>query len=136
MRRYRLASTGLRYCPVYDASTKATASGVPAATIAPPRFPPSQPGLEVLSRVRRTPQGARLGSSGCDDPPAAIPAVRPQVHDPVRRLDHVEIVLDDEHRVAAGSGPVPYAEQHADVLEMEAGGGLIENVERAPRIAL
>jgi hypothetical protein len=73
-----------RYCPVWDASTRATSSGVPVATIVP----------------------------------AARAALGAEVDDPVGRLDDVEVVLDDEHRVAAVDEPVQHVEQHAHVLEV------------------
>ena len=38
-----LASSGFKYCPVYDCGTAAISSGVPVATMVPPRSPPSGP---------------------------------------------------------------------------------------------
>ena len=67
---------------------------------------------------------------------AAIAALGPEVDDPVGRLDDVEIVLDHEHRVAAVDEPVQHVEQHAHVLEVQAGRRLVEDVERAAGVAL
>ena len=43
-----------RYCPVCDALTAATSSGVPSATIRPPPSPPSGPRSMTQSAVRMT----------------------------------------------------------------------------------
>ena len=44
--------------------------------------------------------GDFFGRAGGDDPAAAVAAFGPEVDDPVGRLDHVQVVLDDQHRVA------------------------------------
>ena len=75
-------------------------------------------------------------SSGvpCDDDAAAGRAgFRAEVDDPVRRLDHVEIVLDDDHRVAEIDEPIQHFEQLVNVVEVQAGRRLIEDVQRASR---
>ena len=68
--------------------------------------------------------------------PAAVAAFGTEVDDPVGRLHHVEVVLDHEHGVAVVDQALQHAEQPAHVLEVEAGGGLVEDVERAPGGAL
>ena len=75
-------------------------------------------------------RGDRLRRALGDDPPAAVAALRPEVDDPVGGLDDVEVVLDDEDRVAAVDEPVEDLEQLLDVGEVEAGGRLVEDVER------
>jgi hypothetical protein len=50
----------------------------------------------------------------------------------VGRLDHVEVVLDHHHRVAGVDQALQHLEQPADVLEVEPGGGLVEDVEGGP----
>ena len=67
----------------------------------------------------------------CDHHAAARPALGTHVNDPVRRLDHVEIVLDDDDRIALVDKAIDDAEQLADVLEMQPGGWLVEDVHRA-----
>ena len=56
-----------------------------------------------------------------------------QVDDPVGRLDHVEVVLDDDDRVAQVDQAVEHVEQLADVVEVQAGRRLVEDVERSCR---
>ena len=71
-----------------------------------------------------------------DDLSAAVAAFRTQVHDPVRRLDHVQVVLDHHDGIALVAQTVQHGQQLLDVLEMQAGGGLVQNVERLARVAL
>ena len=71
-----------------------------------------------------------LGRALGDDPAAAVAALRPEVDDPVGGLDDVEVVLDDEDRVAAVDQPVEHLEQLLDVGEVEAGRRLVEDVQR------
>src|SRR6185295_1047100 len=63
-------------------------------------------------------------------------ALGPEVDYPVGGLDHVEVVLDDQHRVAGVAQAVQDVQQHLDVVEVQAGGGLVEDVERAAGVAL
>ena len=51
-------------------------------------------------------------------------------------LDDVEIVLDDDHRIAPIDKFGQYVEQLADILEMESRRGFVQNIKRATRIAL
>src|SRR2546422_428637 len=42
------------------------------------------------------------------------------------------MVLDDDHRVSRINQAVEHLDQDADVVEMEAGGGLVQDVELPP----
>ena len=53
----------------------------------------------------------------------------------VRGLDNVEVVLDDDDRVALIDELVQNVEQLVRVLEMQPGRRLVEDVERLPRSA-
>ena len=88
---------------------------------------------EVLPGGRATGRGDRLGRALGDDPAAAVAALRPEVDDPVGGLDDVEVVLDDDDRVAAVDEAVEDLEQLLDVGEVQAGGRLVEDVQRPPR---
>ena len=63
--------------------------------------------------------------------PAGVAPLRAEVDHPVGGPDHVEVVLDDDHRVARVGEPPQGGEQARDVLEVEAGGRLVEEEERA-----
>src|SRR5882762_2941595 len=62
-------------------------------------------------------------------------ALGAEVDDPVGLLDHVEVVLDDEHGVAEIDEALQDVEELSNVVEVEAGGGLVEDVERAAGLA-
>ena len=64
------------------------------------------------------------------DPAALFAALRPEINDPVRGLDDVQVVLDDNHRVAGVHKAVQHAQQLANVVEVQAGRRLVEDVHR------
>jgi hypothetical protein len=67
---------------------------------------------------------------------AAGAAFRAHVDQPVGRLDDVEVVLDDHDRVAVVAQLLDDLEQQLDVVEVQAGGRLVEDVQRAAGVAL
>ena len=89
-----------------------------------------------MTRVRARDLRDFLGRALRDDLSAARAALGSEIDDPVRRLDHVEIVLDDEYGVPLLHETVEHLEEQPHVLEVEARRRLIENVEGAPRVAL
>jgi len=74
--------------------------------------------------------------AGGDDLSAAVAALGAEVDDPVGGLDHVEVVLDDDHGVALVTQPVQDFQQVLDVMEVQAGGRFVQDVERIAGIAL
>jgi hypothetical protein len=60
------------------------------------------------------------------DSPAFITGVRAKVNQPVGTLDDIEIVLNYDHRMSRVHEPLKHLEQHAHVIEVQSGGGLIE----------
>src|SRR5262245_33915144 len=87
---------------------------------------------EELPRVRALDLGDLLGRSDGDHLAARLAALGAEVDDPVGLLDHVEVVLDHEHRVARVGEPLEDLEQLLDVGEVKAGSRLVEDVERLP----
>src|SRR5690606_26118537 len=67
---------------------------------------------------------------------AAGSALGAQVDDPVGRLDHVEVVLDDDDRVALLDEAVQDLEQLAHVFEVQTRRRLVEHVDAAALAAL
>ena len=55
---------------------------------------------------------------------------------PVGLTDYVEIVLDDNHRVATVNELLQHLHKYADILEVQASGGLVENIHGLAGIAL
>src|ERR1700682_2240937 len=90
--------------------------------------------LEVLARVGPWVAHDLLRSSDGDDLTALVPTLWAQVDDVIRGLEDVEVVLDDDHRVAGIDEPVQDVEQPLDVGEVQTGGRLVEDVESLPRI--
>ena len=68
-----------------------------------------------------------------DDAAAAGPALGAQIDHPVRRLDHIQIVLDDEHGIAGLDESVQHVEQLADVFKVQPGRRLVQNIKRLAR---
>src|SRR5262249_62129513 len=58
-------------------------------------------------------------------------ALRAEDDAAVGGCDHVEVVLDGDARVAGVGEAVEHVEQAIDVVEVQAGRGLIENVQGA-----
>src|SRR6184192_2383585 len=70
-----------------------------------------------------------LGCAGGDDLAAAFTALRTQVYHPVGGLDDIEVVLDHHDGVALVAQAVQDMQQLLDVVEMQPGGGLVQDVE-------
>ena len=64
-----------------------------------------------------------------------LAAFRTEVNQPVGGFDHVQIVFDDDHSVAVVGQPLQHGQQQFDVVEMQAGGRFVEDVERAAGVA-
>src|SRR3981189_796326 len=90
-----------------------------------------QDGSQPVAGVRCGIGGDLFGGAGGDDLPAAAAAFGTHVDDPVGGFDDVEIVLDDEERAAAFDELAEGGEEFGYVVEVEAGGGLVEDVEGA-----
>ena len=74
--------------------------------------------------------GHLLWRSLSHDLAATDAAAGAEVEDVIGGLDDIEIVLDHHHRIALVHQPVQHFEELADILEMEARGGLVRNGER------
>ena len=70
--------------------------------------------------------GDLLGRASRDNSPALVAGVGAEVDDPIGRLHHVEVVLDDQHRVAGIDEPLKHLEQHAHVVEVQPSRRLVE----------
>ena len=73
-----------------------------------------------------------LGGALCDDPAAVVAAFWAQVDHPIGGLDHVQLVLDHQHRVACVHQPVQAVQQALNIGQMQPGGRLVEDIEVAP----
>ncbi|AFL74418.1 hypothetical protein Thivi_2478 [Thiocystis violascens DSM 198] len=64
-----------------------------------------------------------------DDLAALVAALRPQVDDPICRLDH-------DHGIALIAEAVQHVEQMLDIVEVQSGRRLVQDIERASGVAL
>src|SRR5437016_5005966 len=87
---------------------------------------------EIAPRGRIGAAGNMLRGSLRDHAPAPVAGSRSHLDHPVGSLDDVEMVLDDEHGVAGVDQPVEHAAQRSDVVEVQPGRRLVEDVELAP----
>ena len=90
---------------------------------------PRRTRCEVLARGGSGRRRDVLRRARDDDLAAARAALRAEIDDPVGRLDHVEVVLDHDHRVAVIDEPMEHLEQLLHVREMQPGRWLVEQVD-------
>src|SRR5216683_2024692 len=86
---------------------------------------------EDLTGVRLFGAGDEFGGALGDDAAAALAALGAKINDPIGLLDDVEMVLDDKHGIAEIDEALQDVEKFSHVVEVQAGGGLVEDVERA-----
>src|SRR5208337_620087 len=87
--------------------------------------------LQILSSVRAFKFRDRFGRARADEVSTAIAAFGAEVDDPIRRFDNFEIVLDDDDRAFRIDETAKSRKQFADIVEVQAGSRLIENVKHA-----
>ena len=68
-----------------------------------------------------------IGRTDADHFTTAFAALRTQIDQPIRGADDIEVVLDHEQRVTCIDQPIERTQQLFDVVEVQPGGGLIEN---------
>ncbi len=76
------------------------------------------------------------GATFAHEPAPVFAALGAEVEDPVGVSDHIEIVLDDDDGVAEVGEAMQDFEQLAHIVEVEARGGLIEEIEGTACLAL
>src|SRR5947207_7048078 len=70
------------------------------------------------------------------DSAASISTFGAEINNPIRLLDYVQVVLDDQHGVAERDQPLQHVQQFAHVVEMKSGGRLVQNVEGTASLPL
>src|SRR5246127_1980248 len=88
-------------------------------------------GAKVLAGVAGLTLGDVFGGAGGDDMAAGVAAFGAEIDDPVGGLDDLEIVLDDEYRVAGLDQRVQNVEELSHIIEMQPGRRLVEDIEGA-----
>lgn len=79
--------------------------------------------------------GDGLRCPGRHDASPLLTTFRTHVDDPVRGLDDVQIVFNDDDGVAMVAQPVEHAEQLFNIVEVQTGGGFVKDVERIAGVA-
>ena len=74
-------------------------------------------------------RGDFLGRAGRHDGATAVAALRTKVNHIVGGFDDVEVMLDNKHGVPRVHQTLQYLKQLTNIIEVEAGSGLIENIE-------
>src|SRR6185436_121275 len=72
-----------------------------------------------------------LGRAGCDETTTFLSPFGPEIDDPVRCLDDIEIVLDHQQTMTGLNQLAEGGQQFGDVVKMQAGCRLIEDVQHA-----
>src|SRR4051812_33188482 len=85
--------------------------------------------FQKSSRVRRLTLRNRLRRSRGDHFPTRMTTVGPEIDHVVRRLDDVEMMLDEQHGVPGVDEFVERLEQPLNVREMQARRWLVEDVD-------
>src|SRR6185369_2186830 len=95
----------------------------------------SEDAAEVAARVALGALRDLLRRALRDDAAALVARLGTEIDHAVGGLDDVDVVLDDDDAVSGLDETPQHVEQLPDVVEMQAGRGLVEDVERAPRLA-
>ncbi len=127
-----------RHLMIRGVRRTAGGAGLPVAAFAPARRHALECRKPRAAQGRASPAllhgGHFRGGSRADDPAALLAALRPQVDDPVRGADHVEVVLDDDHGMPRFHEAPKCPQQRGDVVEMETRGGLVEEEKLAASV--
>ncbi len=94
---------------------------------------PAQQFLEEMARIGTVDLDNVFRSADGHDLAATITPMRSKVDDPVGRLDNFKIVLDDHDCIALINELMQHFEQLRHVVEMQARGWLVEDIEGAAR---
>ncbi len=94
-------------------------------------------GLQRFAQRASGVRGAHAHDAGrrtdADHGAARLASLGAQVDDPIGRAHHVQVVFDDQQRVAGLDQPPEGAQQFRDVVEVQAGGRLVEQKQRTAR---
>ncbi len=72
---------------------------------------------------------SHFGRAFDDDLPSPITAIWAQIEDMVGTLDHIEVVLDDHHRVSLFDELLKGLQEDRHIVGMESNRGFVEKVQ-------
>src|SRR5579863_10242304 len=87
---------------------------------------------QIFSCIRAGQLRNRLRRSDSDNLAATTTTLWAEIDDPIRRLDDFEVVLDDHNRAPYINQTAKGSQKFADVIEMQSGRRLVEDVEQPP----
>src|SRR5208283_4746488 len=90
-----------------------------------------QKACKSLARIRFFTARNVFGSSLCHDAAATLTTFRSEIDNPVGLFDDIEIVLDDQDRIAEIDQALKNIDELSHIVEMQAGGGFVQNVDGA-----
>ena len=102
------------------------------------QLPTGGSGAVVTERLAGVTSGAGgdlRGSAFGHNAPAVFAGFGAQVDGPIRSADHVKMVFDHHDGVSEIDQLLQRFEEHADVIEVQAGGGFIQQEEFGARLA-
>ena len=67
--------------------------------------------------------------SGCNDGSASLTAFRSQINDIVSGFDNIQIMLNDQHRVACIANPLQDVQQARHIIAVQSRCRLVQNIE-------
>jgi len=79
-----------------------------------------------MAGVTFSARGDLFRRSGGDNFAAFVTSVWTEINHPIRGFDHVEIVFDHEHGMSGIDEALKNFQQHANIVEMQAGRWLVE----------
>jgi len=122
----RRRDCGLRFGP---------GAGAPdlGGAVQPSRLLQEAPEVLAGGRVRLAREV--LWRAFCDHEPALVATLGAEVDEPVGGLQHIQVVLDDDHGIAVIDQPVQHLQQSLHVGVVEAGGRLVEEVQGTAGVA-
>jgi hypothetical protein len=107
-----------------------------AIALRTPLIVPRKMTRQRLPRIRLLHPRDLFGRALGYNAPSVFAAFGAEVDNPVGVADHVQIVLDDDNRIAEVGEPVQHVKQFLNVVEVEAGGWLVEQLKRLARLSL
>ena len=106
----------------------ARAGPIPSPGLADQSAGGGQYPVQVVAGVAGRIGGNLLGSADRHHPSSLAPPFRTEVDQVVSRFHDIQVVLYHNHRVAPVDQAVQNPQKAADILEVQPGGGLVQNV--------
>ena len=89
--------------------------------------------LHILSRIRYIALSDLLRRSPGNHRAALVTAFRPDINQIIRRLNHIQVMFNDNDRIAAVRQSAQNLDQLMDIGKMQSRRRLIQNVDRLSR---